>query len=323
MGSRGFGAVHLAALSYIRDQGFPIEFYTFSSDLGEAKKLAERFGAAGYFTSYEEVLSSAIDVVDLVVSHDAHADMALRAMNAGKHVLLEKPIARNLVEAEAIVSASERLGLKLMVAENYHFDRTFTALYGVVGLLGRPHTVIVRDLRFSSPGGWRASAERMGGGAVIDGGVHMLHVMLNLGGDYEAVCSSVYRTGLSGIEGEDVGLAVFRFRSGLRGVYMYGWAFKHAPPSPIIEVYGESGTVYEDPGSRLWVERRGVRYLARHGDLVLNGERVPVGEGDAIVDEIKGFLDAVARGLEVPMPPSLAVRDLKAVLDIYNAHYRC
>ena len=75
------------------------------------------------------MLSSPIDVVDLVVNHDAHADMPLRAMNAGKHVLQEKPIARNLVEAEAIVSVSERLGLKLMVAENYHFDRTFTALY--------------------------------------------------------------------------------------------------------------------------------------------------------------------------------------------------
>ena len=323
VGSRGFGTVHLAALSYIREQGFPVEFYTFSSDLGEARKLAERFGAAGYFTSYNEALSSAIDVVDLVVSHDAHADMALRAMKAGKHVLLEKPIARNLEEAKEIVSTSERLGLKLMVAENYHFDRTFTALYGVVGSLGRPHTIVVRDLRFSRPGGWRASAERMGGGAIIDGGVHMLHVMLNLGGDYEAVCSSVYRTGLSGIEGEDVGLAVFRFRDGLRGVYMYGWAFMQAPPSPIIEVYGERGSVYEDPGSRVWVERRGVRYLARHGDLVLNGQRVQVGEGDAMVDEIRGFLEAVDRGSEVPMSPYLAVRDLKAVLDIYSASSRC
>ncbi len=323
VGSRGFGSVHLAALSRLRDSGYPVELYTYSSDRGEARELAARFGASGFFTGYDEVLGSAVDVVDLVVSHDAHASMAIRALSSGKHVLLEKPIARTLEEAEAIVRAAESSGRSLMVAENYHFDRTFTSLYELKERLGSVHTIVVRDTHFNQPKGWRRSRERMGGGAVIDGGVHMLHVLLNLGGDYRSVCGTTYNSGVVDMEGEDVGIAVFRFSGGARGVYMYGWAFRSAPPLPIVEVYGEKGAVYEDPSTRIIAEHRGVSYLARHGDLIFNGQRVGVPPGDAVQDEIRGFLEAVERGADPPMPASLAIRDLRAVLDIYSASARC
>ncbi|MGC9072039.1 MAG: Gfo/Idh/MocA family protein [Acidilobus sp.] len=323
VGSRGFGSVHLAALARLRDEGFPVEVYTFSSNRGEAKAFAERFGAAGFFTTYDEVLRSNVDVVDLVVSHDAHASMSIQALTSGKHVVLEKPIARTVEEAQQIVTTAERLGLKFMVAENYHFDSTFTELYEVLRGLGRPHTIIVRDTNYNQPSGWRRVKELMGGGAVIDGGIHMIHVMLNAGGDYDSVCATTHRSGTIDMEGEDVGLAIFRFRSGARGVYMYGWAFRNSPAVPVIEVYAEKGAVYEDPSTRLVREYRGVWYLSRHGDLVVNGERRKVPEGDAIEDELRGFLEAVEKGGDVPMPTELELRDLRAVLDIYSASARC
>lgn len=324
VGSRGFGTVHLAAMSRLRDDGFDIRYYTYSSSEQEARSLAERFGADGYFTNFDDVLSSGVDAVDLIVSHDAHAPMSIRAMRAGKHVLLEKPIARNMDEALQIVNEAERLGVKFMVAENYHFDETFNQLYRVLGEVGRVHTIIVRDIHYNQPRTWRKVKELMGGGAVIDGGIHMIHVLLNVGGEYSSVCSSVYRTGSVDMEGEDVGVAIFNFRSGARAIYMYGWAFRNAFNAPIIEVYGDKGSVYEDPGSRLFMESRGFRYFARHGDLVVNGARVEVPRKDMIYEEIKGFAELVdGKRRDVPMPTELELRDLKAVLDVYSASSRC
>jgi predicted dehydrogenase len=323
VGSRGFGSVHLAAMSRLKDEGFDIEYYTYSSSEQEAKAIAERFGAAGYFTNYDDVLSSKVDAVDLVISHDAHMPMATRAFRAGKHVMLEKPIARNMEEAEAIVRAAESSGLKFMVAENYHFDETFNELYRQLPNVGRVHTVIVRDIHYNQPRTWRKVKELMGGGAVIDGGIHMIHVMLNVAGDYSSVCSMVYRTGSVDMEGEDVGVAMFNFRSGARGVYMYGWAFRSAAPAPIIEVYGDKGSIYEDPSSRLFLESRGFRYFARHGDLVVNGSRLEVAKKDMIGEEVRAFADYVdGRRKDNPMPTELELRDLRAVLDIYSSS-RC
>ena len=318
VGGRGFGQVHLAGLYQLRERGLDIEYYPYSSSPSEAKAVAERFGAAGYFTSYQDVLNSNVDVVDLVVSHDAHAPMSIQAMRAGKHVLLEKPIARDMDEATSIVREAERAGVKFMVAENYHFNATFEALYEAARGLGRLHTIIVRDTHFNQPTGWRTVRSRMGGGAVIDGGIHMMHVMLNVGGPYRRACGLTYNTGVVRMEGEDVGVALIEFESGARGVYMYGWAFRGAPPAPVIEVYGEGGGIYEDPSSRVVKEVRGVRYLARHGDLVVNGERVRVRDGDMIVEELEGFIRSVETGAPVPMPTELELRDLRAILDIYS-----
>jgi len=324
VGSRGFGTVHLAAMSRLREEGLDIEYYTYSSSEQEARSLAERFGAAGYFTSYDEVLSSGVDAVNLVVSHDAHAPMAIRAFSMGKHVLLEKPMARTLEEAQAIVEAAERSGLRLMIAENYHFDETFNELYRRLPSVGRPHTVIVRDTHYNQPRGWRRVKELMGGGAVIDGGIHMIHVMLNAMGEYSSVCSTVYRSGAVDMEGEDVGVAIFNFRSGAKGIYIYGWAFRGPPATPIIEVYGDRGSIYEDPSSRLFMESREFRYFARHGDLVVNGQRVEVPRKDMIAEEIRAFVEYVdGKRKDNPMPPELEIRDLRAVLDIYTASSRC
>ncbi len=321
VGARGFGLVHMAALYQLRQQGLNVEYYPYSSSPSDAAAIARHFKASGHFTNYNDVLSSNVDIVDLVVSHDSHAPMAIAALRAGKHVVLEKPIARTMEEAEQIVNEAERTGLKFMVAENYHFDRTFQVAQQLVGQLGRVHTIIARDLHHNQPTGWRTIRERMGGGAVIDGGIHMIHVVLNIGGPYRRICGNIYNSGAVKMEGEDVGLAIFEFESGAHGLYAYGWAFIGSPAVPVLEVYGDRGGLYEDPGSRVVKEVMGVKYLARHGDLMLNSQRVQVGEGDMVVEELRGFIEAVDRGSLVPMPVELELRDLRAVLDMYSS--RC
>ncbi len=271
-------------------------------------------GASGFFTSYDDVLRSSVDVVDLVVDHASHLEMSVKAFKAGKHVLLEKPIARTLEEGLAIIKAAEESGgVKFMVAENHFFDPAARKAAELSKDLG-VHTIIARGLSFHAPTGWRAKLDEMGGGSLIDGGIHLMDTFLNIGGDYEAVCGSSRRA-MPQMEGESASMALFKFKSGAVGAFMYGWAFPpNSPPRvPLFEVYGVGGSIVEDPASRV----RGRNY---GGDILFNGERIELPKVNTVQLEIEGFLRSIREGTEVPMPPQLALRDLRAVLDIYTSN---
>ncbi len=308
VGCSGFGNVHLEAL---RELGYP--FYVFSRSKEKAEECAKKYNALGFFTSYKDVIKSDADIVDLIVSHDSHYPMTVAALEAGKHVMLEKPIARTEEEAIGMIKIAKELGLKFMVLENFYFDSTVWAAKKEMEKLGKISLIIVRSTHFNSPGGWRAIKEKMGGGAFIDGGVHFVDTILNLGGDYEQVkayCNKYF----SGIEGEDTTLALFKFRSGASGVMIYSWSAKHPPRVPAFEIYGENGSIIEDPSGR--INRK------PFGNLIVNvsGEAkvVEVEKRNPIVEEIRGFVEAVSQNKEVPMQPEIALRDLKAVLTVYK-----
>jgi predicted dehydrogenase len=87
------------------------------------------------------------------------------------------------------------------------------------------------------------------------------------------------------------------------------------PPSvPAFEVYGENGSLIEDPVSR----RVNVTYGRVYGDLLFNGKPISLPKVNVVKAELEGFIKAVEEDKPVPMPPEVALRDLKAVLDVYN-----
>ncbi|BCU68421.1 oxidoreductase [Sulfolobales archaeon HS-7] len=307
VGCRGFGTVHLRALSDIRKRK-DIEVYVFSRDETAAKNCMKEFQAKGYFTKFDSVLESEVNIIDLVVSHDEHMRMGLEAINSGKHVMLEKPIARNLQEADALISTANEKKVKFMVLENFYFDTSVWKAKELIEKIKPLSLILVRDLRLNKVKGWRTNYEMMGNGSLIDGGIHFVDTMLNLGGEYKEVKGMCKRT-FAGIEGEDTSGAIFDFGDYL-GMLTYSWAARNPPPVPAFEIYGEKGTIVEDPKSR----EAGKPF----GDLIFNGERIVVEKMNPVVREIEGFIDAVEKGKTVPMDPYIARRDLEAVLKIYE-----
>ncbi|MFP3239391.1 MAG: gfo/Idh/MocA family oxidoreductase, partial [Caldivirga sp.] len=126
-------------------------------------------------------------------------------------------------------------------------------------------------------------------------------------------CGVSYRT-ISGIEGEDTTVGIFRFKNGARGFIMYSWGMMNPPSVPAFEVYGENGSLIEDPVSR----RVNVTYGRVYGDLLFNGKPISLPKVNVVKAELEGFIKAVEEDKPVPMPPEVALRDLKAVLDVYN-----
>jgi predicted dehydrogenase len=313
VGCRGWGQIHLRALAQL---GVDLEIM--ERDREAARTCVERYGARKVYESYSSVLSSDADVVDLVVPHHLHRDMAVEALKAGRHVLVEKPMARTEAEALDMINAAKSVRRKLMVADQFHFDPAVRAVMDMIreGRLGRVHTIIVRSQTLGRPRDWRTRLEEMGGGALIDGGVHFVNTLLNFGGDYEEVKAYVYRASVP-MEGDDTAVAIFRFKSGAHGLLYYSWAYPNAPLLPSYEVVGDAGSVVEDLETkrRTWSPPR----YRVYGDPVLNGKRVEVPDVDVFVEMFRGFLRAVEEDAEVPYPPELSLRDLRGVLDIYRA----
>ncbi|BBD73157.1 hypothetical protein HS1genome_1546 [Sulfodiicoccus acidiphilus] len=192
LGCRKFGKVHLRALSSLK---VPYSIMERNPDV--LKDCASTFSPLRTFSSIDEVLRSNADVVDVVLPHNLHRQVVVEALKAGKHVLVEKPIATTVEEGEDMIKASKEYRRKFMVAEQYFFDPTVKAVSSMIreGKLGKVHTIVVRDQRFYDHTGWRTDPTVMGGGALIDGGIHYVDTILNFGGDYEGLTASVSHVG--------------------------------------------------------------------------------------------------------------------------------
>ena len=169
-----------------------VEFVAVASRDGErARAYAERHGIARAYGSYEELLEDPqLDAVYVPLPNDMHAAWTLRALEAGKHVLCEKPTTRTGAQAEALVEVAERSGLGLHEAFMYQHLPLMAELRRLVaaGAIGPLRTIVCR-FGFTLPepeSDLRGSAEREGG-ALADIGCYCVHAIRSLAGEPERV----------------------------------------------------------------------------------------------------------------------------------------
>ena len=149
VGCGTIGRVHGHACLKHRDD---IELYLCDSNEELALTAKEEFGAEDIFTTYEQVLSNSdICAVDLCLPHHLHAQAAISAFEAGKHVLVEKPIANSLAEADSIIEAGRKAGRVLAVSENFRFEPGIQRAVRIIerGDIGNPFLIVVQELNFS------------------------------------------------------------------------------------------------------------------------------------------------------------------------------
>ncbi len=157
-----------------------------------AEALAGRFGAVAMQDAQAAVSAPEVDLVVVSTSNDLHAPVAIAAMNAGKHVLCEKPLARTLEEARAMVHAAIRNGVQLKAGFNHRYYPCVLKTAQLVrsGAVGEP---ISLRASIGHPGGaeffsrWFGNPSIAGGGTLVDNGVHMLDVARWLLGEVKDV----------------------------------------------------------------------------------------------------------------------------------------
>jgi len=243
--------------------------------------VGDEFGVAWRSTEYAELLAHPdVDAVVVALPNFLHAPVSIAALQAGKHVLCEKPMARNAREAEEMLAASRAAGRYLMIHFNYRFTPPALALHDFVqsGGLGEAYHARSwwhRTRGIPGLGGWFTSKEAAGGGPLVDLGVHRLDLALWLMGYPHAVSVSgatysalgrelAGRSGKS-LDVEDMASAFVRFDNGATLVLEASWAANGERREEMLtQVYGtKAGLVHRNRGegyefeARIFAERDG------------------------------------------------------------------
>jgi len=294
-----------------------------------AEEMARKYNAKAWYTDYNKLLERPdIDAVSICVPNYLHAEVAIASAEAGKHMLLEKPMAVSLEEADRIIKAAEKAEVKLMLGYNHVFNPMIQHVKGLIknGCLGKLSIVksqYVRNLTKMSREnfGWRADAIRAGGGVITESGVHRISLSWYLGGEVREVSAFTERLAMD-IDGEDNAAILLTYKSGGLGIVICSWVAEFKGPEwEKIEVYGTKGSAigYGDT-------RSGVAYLeVSDADIPEYGrihsyfppEANFKGGFDTYTEEIKHFLDCIIKGAR-PIVDGYAG---KAILEITLAAY--
>ena len=216
-------------------------------DTGRAAALADRHGAR-VAESLDE-LFGAVDVVDICTPTHLHAEVAIAAARAGRHVICEKPMARTLADAEAMLAAARDAGVRLFVAHVVRFFPEYIAARAAVldGAIGEPAVLRLTRASFRprQPAGHWFFDHAKSGGIVLDLMVHDLDYARWIAGDVVAVhCRSA--SVAQPEAGVDHAVAILTHRSGAISHVSASWGY--APPTfrTAVEIAGSRGLIAQD-----------------------------------------------------------------------------
>ena len=274
-----------------------------------ARSVADETGAAAFAGLDELLARSDVEAVSICTPDADHVEPTLAALAAGKHVLLEKPIATTMADADRIVAATETSLGQLMVAQIVRFDPRYVRVKRMLddGALGDPISLHARRITSS------ASQDNLRGRVSVQLflGIHDYDAIRWLTGCEFAQVHTEARSGLLAAQGyavEDVAFTVGRLEGGAVACVESGWVLPREIPRGDIklEVIGTAGTARVD--------------LVEQGLAVcLTGERYERPSfGHAIAEEIEDFLEGIAAGRQ----PSVTAAEGRASLQVALAAIR-
>jgi len=259
-------------------------------------------------TDYHDLLAAPdIEAVDIVLPIALNAPVAIDALRGGKHVIVEKPIAGDVVSGEAVVAEAHRRPEQiLLVAENMRYEPRIRRAREVLdaGRIGRVvmlHADLLSPLDPENPytqTAWRQQPEHLGG-YLSDGGVHQVAVLQMLAGPVTTV-QGLVTSFHSGEDVPDTMLANLRFATGAVGHLTYATDVHRREQSP-VRVYGTEGTleIHED------------RIVLSNGD---GEQEIPCAGGPTGLDqEFADFYTCVTTGKRPDVAPEDALRDLEVI----------
>ena len=288
--------------------------------LPSAQALAERTGATPYGSFREALAAGRFDAVDIMLPHDLHETFAAQAFAAGKHVVLEKPMAPDLASCRRILAAAKEAGTVFMIAEQAQYwpdvveaRRLIDA--GRIGTVLGARACFYDPLRVApeAPKPWRFELARAGGGIAIDGGAHWIRPLRMLLGEVDEVIAATGRH-IDGMEGESWAQALLRFESGVVASFN---AMLHTGPVAASEDFRVTGTTGEiviehGPAGRLLL----VDAEHPQGQKLMDAFPGKVASYGA---ELHDFSLAVLRGQPLAAQAEYSLGELRTALAMYRS----
>lgn len=214
-----------------------------------AQSLAEAFSVEAV-TDYRDLLRREdIDVVNVLTPSGLHAEIGIAAAEAGKHVIVEKPIDISQAKADALILACRKAGVKLSGIFQHRFDPAVELLkqavdQGKLGQLnfGGSHTKWYRSQDYYDQDPWRGTWALDGGGALINQSIHYVDLLQYIMGPVSEISAYSVNRAHKDIEVEDIAVATLKFASGAVGL-LEGNTAAYPGFSARLDIYGSDGSV--------------------------------------------------------------------------------
>ena len=218
-----------------------------SRSLEKARSFCSEYGAEGYNNLRTMVREKHLDLVIICTPHPNHVEPTVEALEAGAHVLVEKPLASSLADCDTMIAAARRNGLRLGVISQRRFYPPTVRVREAIeaGKIGKPVLATVnmlgwRDEDYYRSDPWRGTWDKEGGGVMVNQAPHQLDLFCWLMGPIGEVYGIRANLNHPYIEVEDTALAIVRFKSGALGNIIVSNSMKPGIYGK-IQVHGENG----------------------------------------------------------------------------------
>jgi UDP-N-acetyl-2-amino-2-deoxyglucuronate dehydrogenase len=332
------GGLHAAALRAVPEA---VYVGACDADPARAAAFAAKHGGTA-FPDLDALLRSGVEVVVIGTPHPAHAQPAIRAAEAGVHVLVEKPMAATLTDCDAMIAAAARSGVWLGVISQRRFYEPIRRVKAAIdaGKLGTPVLGLVlmyswRDAAYYTSDPWRGRWDTEGGGVLVNQSPHQLDMLLWFLGQAAEVTGYWANLNHPTVEVDDTAVAAIRFRNGGLGSVLTSLSQKPGLYTK-IHVHGSNGAsagVETDRGSTFIAGVTGIAEPPLTDVWTVPGEEYRLAEyQDADRAAFAGvdgttyyhalqFRDFV-RAIREDRPPLVTGEDGRAVVELFTAIYQ-
>jgi UDP-N-acetyl-2-amino-2-deoxyglucuronate dehydrogenase len=302
-----------------------------------ARDLAMAHGAEAATSPTAAFSRDDIDAVAICTPSGLHAELAIAALDAGKHVLVEKPIDVTLQAAQRVADAEARASTTIAVVSQHRFDPSSQLVHRAAreGRFGRLTSGVAsvawwRSQDYYDSGDWRGSWRLDGGGALMNQGIHTIDLLIWMLGEPVEVHARTACLAHQRIEVEDIAVATIRFAGGAFGV-LHATTAAYPGLTARIQIHGDLGSAVID-GDRLTyfhaatgavgspVDGAAVNQAADllpHQDSAATAGSDPSALSDAHLYQYLDFIEAV----EQRRPPAVTVGDAIRTLAVVRAVY--
>jgi len=298
-----------------------------------AREVSARHNIPRSYADYHELLEQPdIDAVIIALPNHLHAPVAIEALKARKHVLVEKPMATSMKDAVKMIDVAKSMKRTLMVAQNFRFNKhTQVARQAVergdLGELYHIRSFWLRRAGIPRIGSWFTQKKLAGGGCLYDLGVHLLDTCLHLMKEFEVAsvtCQTYSKFGQRGLgemdwgkgevdpkrpfDVEDYGVALMRLKSGRTISMEVGWACfqNHEAREFGIDVFGTNA------GLSLFPAKLFRNTIEAQETIVFNPSKVALPE-----DRVHHFVSCVLDGKKLLVPPEESLKVQQALDALY------
>jgi myo-inositol 2-dehydrogenase / D-chiro-inositol 1-dehydrogenase len=246
--------LHADGYARIRDKAHIVGIV--DRELDRIKALADRYGFTDYvaYDNYEKAIEEVeCDVVDICMPNFLHHPVAIAALNKGRHIICEKPLATTVEDARDMVETAERVGKQIYYAEDWLFAPAFRKAIDIMesGQLGKPLYIRARESHSGSHSPFAQTIKYCGGGCMVHLGVHPVSLLLALKNnqwqELVAMTSGGKENNLvhQSMEGEDWAGAMMRFTDGMVATLEANYVTVGGMED-MVDIYCEKGCIHVD-----------------------------------------------------------------------------